>query len=211
MCFKVTCHHRTQLHRGRCHVRGKAEPASAGLYRPLCYCQKGPLELPMAFLCTYSRQLENNVSLPIRKKEFNGGGVYSNCNADRCFSGVHGSPDIVQTVGKDRRWSAWGQTCCLAELEAGLTGCGLWSLSPCKVTGSQRDMRHLKGGSLLLPDRLLCLQVAFVTRATGWHSRSSLAPALCTCLSVRSWPRPGWQGSLSHPANIPKKTRTVTT
>lgn len=69
----------------------------------------------------------------------------------------------VQTVGKDRRWSAWGQTCCLAELEAGLTGCGLWSLSPCKVTGSQRDMRHLKGGSLLLPDRLLCLQVAFVT------------------------------------------------
>ena len=50
---------------------------------------KGPLELLMAFLCTHARQLENNVTLPIRTREFNDGGVYYIGKANRCSSRVH--------------------------------------------------------------------------------------------------------------------------
>lgn len=83
---------------------------------------------------------------------------YYNCNAGRCI----GSPDIVHS-GEGQEVASGGQSCYLAELEVWLRGCGLWSLLPYKVTGSQRGMRCLKGGALLSSDRLLCPQVALAT------------------------------------------------
>lgn len=97
---------------------------------------KGPLEMLMAFFCTFARQLENNATLPIMKRNFNDGEVYCNSKANGCSSGVH---IIHSREGQGVTWV--GQTCYLAELEVGLRGCGLWNLSLCKVAVSQRDVR----------------------------------------------------------------------
>lgn len=54
-----------------------------------CVIAEGPLEPSAAFFCTHASQLENNVTLPIMKRESNDGGVYYNGKANRCSSRVH--------------------------------------------------------------------------------------------------------------------------
>lgn len=47
---------------------------SLRIYADHCVIAEGPLEPLTALLCTCARQLENNVTLPIMKTEFNDGG-----------------------------------------------------------------------------------------------------------------------------------------
>lgn len=73
------------------------------IYVDHCVITEGPLEPPAAFLCTHASQLENNVTLPIMKREFNNGGVYYNSKANRCSSRVH---IIHSREGHEVTW-AW--------------------------------------------------------------------------------------------------------
>lgn len=80
-----------------------------------------------------------------------------------------------------------------------------------KVTGSQRDLRAALKEELSFVREAALSPGGICGVIHLLAQQGPLALALCICLSVRSWPTPGWQGSWSHPANTSKKTRTVTT
>lgn len=141
-----------------------------------------------AFLCTHARQLENNVTLHIRKREFNNGGVYYIGKANRCSSGVH---IIHSREGQEVTWVGSDMLSYRA-----LSGAErMWPVESVTLQGDSKSKgckRHLKEGVLY---QLSCSDPGGICGMVHLLAQQEL-PGFCLvhigpCLSVMSQPRPG--------------------